>query len=78
MGVVYEAEQIASKRDVALKMMRGFFFAHDEDIARFRTEAEAVARLDHTHIVPIYDIGEESQQPFFTMKSWKAEAWPSV
>ena len=53
MGVVYEAEQRSSKRTVALKMMRSFFFAHEEDIARFRTEAEAVARLDHAHIVPI-------------------------
>ena len=68
MGVVYEAEQVASKRTVALKMMRSFVFAHEEDIARFRTEAEAVAHLDHPHIVPIYDIGEAEGQPFFTMK----------
>jgi len=68
MGVVYEAEQLASKRIVALKMMRSFVFAHEEDVARFRTEAEAVARLDHPHIVPIYEIGETDAQPFFTMK----------
>ena len=68
MGVVYEAEQQSSKRTVALKMMRSFFFAQEEDVARFRTEAEAVARLDHAHIVPIYEIGEADGQPFFTMK----------
>jgi WD40 repeat protein len=68
MGVIYEAEQISSKRTVALKMVRSFFFAHADDIACFRTEEEAVARLDHPHIVPIYEIGEASEQPFFTMK----------
>jgi WD40 repeat protein len=68
MGVVYEAEQVSSKRTVALKMVRSFFFAHADDIARFRTEGEAVARLDHPHIVPVYEIGEAGEQPFFTMK----------
>ncbi len=68
MGVVYEAEQRSSKRVVALKMLRSFFFVGADDVARFRNEAEAVARLDHPHIVPIYEIGEASGQPFFTMK----------
>lgn len=68
MGIVYEAEQLSSKRTVALKMVRSFFFANHEDITRFRTEAEAVARLDHPNIVPIYEIGEADSQPFFTMK----------
>ena len=35
---------------------------------RFRFEAETVAKLDHPHIVPIYDIGEDQNRHFFTMK----------
>lgn len=50
---------------VALKLMRGGAFG---DIARFRAETEAVARLDHPNIVPIHEVGEFGDQPYFTMK----------
>ncbi len=68
MGVVYEAEQTRLKRTVALKMIRSIFLSRAEDVTRFRTEAEAVARLDHANIVPIYEVGEAGGQPYFTMK----------
>ena len=68
MGVVYEAEHVRLKRTVALKMVRSFFLTRADDLTRFRTEAEAVARLDHPNIVPIYEVGEANGQPFFTMK----------
>ncbi len=68
MGVVYEAEHVRLKRTVALKMVRSFFLTRADDLVRFRTEAEAVARLDHPNIVPIYEVGEANGQPFFTMK----------
>jgi hypothetical protein len=68
MGVVYKARQLSVNRDVALKMLRDDAFADPEDRARFRKEAEDVARLVHPHIVRVYDSGEHRGRPFFSME----------
>ena len=68
MGVVYQARQIGFKRMVAVKVMRDALFAGRHERARFRNEAEAIANLNHAHIVQIYNYGEHDDVPFFAME----------
>jgi serine/threonine protein kinase len=68
MGVVYKARQPALDRLVALKMIRGGALAGPGQVARFRAEALAVARLRHPLIVHIYDVGEQDGCPFLAIE----------
>jgi serine/threonine protein kinase len=54
MGVVYEARHLQLGRVVALKMILSGGHAGEANLARFKTEAEAVARLQHPNIVQIF------------------------
>jgi tRNA A-37 threonylcarbamoyl transferase component Bud32 len=62
MGVVYKARHVRLNRIVALKLVLS---AEPSDEARFRREARALARLDHPHVVPIYEAGVFEGWPFF-------------
>jgi Tfp pilus assembly protein PilF len=68
MGVVYQARQRELNRLVALKMIRAGSQAGPTQVARFRSEAEAIAHLHHSHIVQIHDIGEVDGQPYFALE----------
>lgn len=68
MGVVYLARQLGLNRLVALKMIRSGAHADTDLLARFRLEAEAVARLHHPNIVQIHEIGEQDGCPYFSLE----------
>ncbi len=68
MGVVYEAEQTSLQRKVALKVLRFAAVADEEAMKRFRREAETVARLHHTNIVPIFAVGCDRDVHYYAMQ----------
>ncbi|MBY0228325.1 MAG: serine/threonine protein kinase, partial [Gemmataceae bacterium] len=68
MGVVYKARDARLGRVVALKMILSGGHAGADDLARFRTEAQAVARLQHPGIVQVFEVGEHDGRPFMALE----------
>ena len=68
MATVYKAHHNRLDRDVAIKIMHAAFQADTDFMVRFEREAKIVARLDHPHIVPVYDFAERDGQPYLVMK----------
>jgi tRNA A-37 threonylcarbamoyl transferase component Bud32 len=68
MGVVYKARHVQLDRTVALKVIRSGDQASPAERARFHTEAQAAARLQHPNIVPVFEVGEAHGQPFLAME----------
>jgi eukaryotic-like serine/threonine-protein kinase len=68
MGVVYKARQLGLNRLVAIKMILSGDYAAAGDLARFRLEAEAVAKLQHPNIVQVYAIDEVDGKPYFCLE----------
>jgi serine/threonine protein kinase/tetratricopeptide (TPR) repeat protein len=68
MGVVYRAKQMNLNRVVALKLLIAGERAGQDQIERFYRETQAVAKLRHPNIIPIYDMGKMANQHYFTME----------
>ncbi len=74
MGVVFQAEDPALQRSVALKAMRPTLAASGPARRRFLREARAAAALEHDHVVAIYQVGEDRGIPFLAMQLLKGES----
>jgi tetratricopeptide (TPR) repeat protein len=68
MGVVFEAEQVSLGRRVALKILPGAIATDGKALERFRREARAAARLHHTNIVPVFEVGQDGDVVFYAMQ----------
>ena len=68
MGVVYEAQQISLGRRVAVKVLSGAGVLDPRRLQRFRIEAQAVAQLNHAHIVPIFAVGSDRGIHYYAMQ----------
>ncbi len=73
MGMVYLAEDLRLKRQVALKVMNERFAATANSRKRFLDEARAMAAIDHDHVVRIFEVGEYHQTPFMAMEYLRGE-----
>ena len=73
MGEVYRAEDTKLKRQVALKVLPADLARDAEGLARFQREAEAVAALNHPHIVTIFSVEEDRGTHFLTMELVEGE-----
>jgi serine/threonine-protein kinase len=78
MGVVYEAEQEALGRHVALKVFSAPPLADRTHVERFRREAQAAARLHHSNIVPVYGVGEQAGVHYYAMQFIRGQGLDQV
>jgi serine/threonine protein kinase/WD40 repeat protein len=78
MGVVYEAEQISLERRVALKVLPLQTGGDVRVLERFRRESKAAARLHHTNIVPVFEVGQEGDVCYYAMQFIQGQALDEV
>jgi serine/threonine-protein kinase len=68
MAAVYRASDTVLQRDVALKVLYPQYSDDDSLVLRFQREAVTAASLEHPHIVPVYDVGEQDGMAYIAMK----------
>jgi WD40 repeat protein/serine/threonine protein kinase len=78
MGVVYEAEQISLGRRVALKILPQSAPRDGHALERFKREARAAARLHHTNIVPVFEVGQDGATWYYAMQFIQGQSLDEV
>ena len=78
MGIVFEAIQQPLNRRVAVKVLPKAALWDAGSIARFRREAATAARLHHSHIVPVFGVGEHDGSHFYAMQFIEGETLASL
>src|SRR5262249_47468856 len=78
MGVVYEAEQVSLGRRVALKVLPWQPGRDRTSLERFRREARASARLHHTNIVPVFEVGQDGDIQYYAMQFIQGQSLDAV
>jgi class 3 adenylate cyclase/tetratricopeptide (TPR) repeat protein/tRNA A-37 threonylcarbamoyl transferase component Bud32 len=68
MATVYRARQASVDRDVAIKIIKGSIKDDHDAVQRFQREAKVIARLEHPHILPIYDFDGAHEPPYIVMR----------
>jgi eukaryotic-like serine/threonine-protein kinase len=74
MGIVFHAQDTQLQRAVALKVMLPQYAANPIDRARFVREARAQARVEHYHVVQIFEVGEANGVPYLAMPLLKGQS----
>ena len=72
MATVYKAYQPSMDRHVAVKVLPSQLAESKEFVARFQQEARTIARLEHPHILPVFDYGESDGTAYFVMRYLEA------
>jgi serine/threonine-protein kinase len=73
MGTVYVAHDKELDREVAVKLLASTLVHDAEVVERFEREARMTAKLDHPHIVPVYDVGRHGGRPYIVMKKLEGQ-----
>lgn len=69
-GAVYRANQTSIGREVAIKLILAQYITHPEFSRRFESEAQLIARLEHPHIVPLFDYWREADGSAYLVMRW--------
>lgn len=70
MGAVYRGRQVSLDRPVAIKILPPEFGRQEDFADRFKSEARAMAKLNHTHIVGVYDFGITKEGHLYLVMEW--------